>query len=568
MVRPYLSLRPAAISAVFLIWLAASTAPAQFGETLEVTAPSEPGPSVIITREELEKLPAGDLHQVLALLLPGGVARRAPFGVQADACIRGAGFESVQVFVDGVPVSDPQTGHFTLDLPLRPEAVESIEVVPRAWTTAPGGPVAGGAILITTRRDPAGEVSVAGGEHSLAQGSAGWGMKGEGWTVRGTVGRTTHAGWSDGTELSDSGATLTGSAGPVRWTAAVRDAGFGALNFYTTYFPFQQESIRSSFGMAAATFQGIDFKVYWRRHDDDFILDRDRPEFYHNEHTSERLGASVSGALGGLAWQACGFREGVEGNLLKDYSRDRGGASLLWKAPLGRGTLWLGGALEGGDGGDLWSPRLGYRLPVGAGLDLWASLSGGKRLPSFTELYYHSPTDQGNPKLDIPAIYEGEAGLQGKGWSAGVWARRNRSEIDWVKPAGATVFHAENLPSFTSLGADFRWTLPWATFFAAVQRIREPLPLETLKYLGDHPEAEAGVIVPVTWKQFGAAVTARAVKPAVEDTYAVADLRLTMTLKGARFHLDAINLFDAGYRERRGVDMPGRWVSAGVTVGF
>lgn len=561
--------RPAGIvRPFFALLLLAFPTLAQFGETLDVTAPAEPGPSVVITREEIERLPAGDLHQLLALLLPGGVARRGPFGAQADARLRGAGFESVQVFVDWAPVTDPQTGHFTLDLPVRPEAVESIEVVPRAWTTAPGGPVAGGAILITTRKDDEGEVMMSGGEHSLAQGSAGWGMKGERWAVRGTVGRTTHAGWTDDTELSDSGATLSGSAGPVRWAAAVRDAEFGALNFYTTYFPYQWEAVRSAFGMAAVKVPGADLMAYWRRHDDDFILDRDRPEFYHNQHTSERMGAAATGALGGLAWQVYGFHEGVDGNQLNDRSRDRGGASLLWKAGWGAGTLWLGGAVEGGSGGDLWAPRVGYRLPVGAGMDLWTSFSGGKRLPSFTELYYQSPTDHGNANLDIPAIYEAEAGLQGKGWSAGAWVRRNRGEIDWVKPAAATVYHAQNLPDFTSFGADVRWTLPWATLFAAVQRIHEPLPLETLKYLGDHPEAEAGVILPLSWRQFGATVTARAVEPAVEDAYATADLRLTYNWKAVRFHLDAYNLFDAGYQERRGVDMPGRWVSAGVTAAF
>jgi iron complex outermembrane receptor protein len=563
--------RPAAplLSLAAILVLAGRPLPAQFGETLEVTAPAEPGPSVVITREELERLPAGDLHQALALLLPGGVARRGPFGVQADARIRGAGFESVQVFVDGAPVTDPQTGHFTLDLPVRPEAVESIEVVPRAWTTAPGGPAAGGAILITTRKDALGEAMATGGEHALAQGSAGWGAKGERWAVRGTVGRTTHAGWTDDTDLSDSGAALSGSWGPVRWSAAVRDADFGALNFYSTAFPYQYEAVRSAFGTAAVTLHGIDVQAYWRRHDDDFILDRDRPDFYHNTHTSERLGASASGALaGGLAWQAYGYREGVEGNRLEDHTRDRGGATLLWKGSLGGGTLWLGAAFEGGDGGDLWSPRLGYRMPVGGGMELWASVSGGRRLPSFTELYYHSPTDEGNASLDIPSLYEAEMGLLGKQWSAGLWARRNNGEIDWVKPAAATVYDAQNLPDFTSFGADFRWTLPWATLFAAVQQIREPLPLETLKYLGDPPEAEAGLILPYAWKRFGAAVTARAVKPAVDDSYVAADLRLTYVVRTIRFHLDANNLFDAGYQERRGVDMPGRWVSAGVTAGF
>jgi iron complex outermembrane receptor protein len=542
--------------------------PAQFGERLEVTAPAEPGPSVVATREEIEKLPAGDLHQVLALLFPGGIARRAPFGAQADARLRGAGFESVQVFVDGVPVMDPQTGHFSLDLAVRPEAVESIEVVPRAWTTAPGGPAAGGAILITTRKDPAGRAEVAGGGHALAQGAVGWGMNGEKWAVRGTVGRTSHAGWTEDTELSDSGAALSGSAGPVRWTAAVRDAEFGALNFYSTRFPYQWEGVRSAFGMVGARVGGVDLQAYWRRHDDDFILDRDRPAFYHNEHTSERLGAQASGVLSGVGWQVYGYRESVEGNRLNDHARGRGGASLLWRGGLGPGTLWLGGAVEAGEGGDLWAPRLGYRLPLGGTVDLWASLSGGRRLPSFTELHYQSPTDRGDPNLGIPSLYEAELGLQGRGWSAGLWARRHHDEIDWVMRSGAGVYDAQNLPDYSSLGAEARWSLPWAVLFLAAQAVREPLPLETLKYLGDHPRVEAGVVLPLAWKRFGAAMTARAVEPAVEKAYAMIDLRLIYGVKAVRFHLDAYNLLDAAYQERRGVEMPGRWVSAGVAAEF
>jgi iron complex outermembrane receptor protein len=567
---PAMPRRPA--SPLLVLWavgvLAGRPLPAQFGETLEVTASAEPGPSVVITREEIEKLPAGDLHQVLALLLPGGVARRAPFGAQADARLRGAGFESVQVLVDGVPVMDPQTGHFTLDFPVRPEAVESIEVVPRAWTTAPGGPAAGGAILITTRKDTAGRAGIEGGEHALAQGSAGWGLKGEQWAVRGTAGRTTHAGWTEDTELSDSGAAVSGSAGPLRWTAAVRDAEFGALNFYSTRFPYQWEGVRSAFGTVGARVGGVDLQAYWRRHDDDFILDRDRPMFYRNEHTSERLGAQASGALGGLGWQIYGYHESVEGNRLEDHARDRGGASMLWRGGLGPGALWLGGALEAGEGGDLWAPRLGYRLPLGRAVDLWASVAGGRRLPSFTELYYQSPTDRGDPGLDIPSISEGEVGLEGKGWSLALWGRRHRDEIDWVMPEGAAVYYALNLPDYTACGTELRWRLPWATLFLAAQEVREPLPLETLKYLGDHPQVEAGVILPLAWKGFGATVTVRAVEPAVEEAYATADLRLTYGVKAVRFHLDAYNLFDAAYQERRGVDMPGRWVSAGVTAAF
>src|SRR5690606_17889578 len=43
---------------------------------------------------------------------------RGPDGAQADLSIRGSTFDQVLVMINGVRVSDSQTGHHTLDLPL------------------------------------------------------------------------------------------------------------------------------------------------------------------------------------------------------------------------------------------------------------------------------------------------------------------------------------------------------------------------------------------------------------------------------------------------------------------
>jgi hypothetical protein len=51
------------------------------------------------------------------------------------------------------------------------------------------------------------------------------------------------------------------------------------------------------------------------------------------------------------------------------------------------------------------------------------------------------------------------------------------------------------------------------------------------------------------------------------DTYALVDLRATRDLGPLRVFVDGHNLFDTPYQEIRGIEMPGRWLSAGIEIG-
>ena len=51
---------------------------------------------------------------------------RGPDGTQADLSVRGSTFDQVLVLINGIRVSDAQTGHHTLDLPLPFESVEQV----------------------------------------------------------------------------------------------------------------------------------------------------------------------------------------------------------------------------------------------------------------------------------------------------------------------------------------------------------------------------------------------------------------------------------------------------------
>jgi iron complex outermembrane receptor protein len=80
---------------------------------------SKIGQSVsIITREEIEALPADSIADLLQTVSGVDVRRRGTHGVQADVGIRGSTFEQTLILIDGINVSDPQTGHHNLDIPV------------------------------------------------------------------------------------------------------------------------------------------------------------------------------------------------------------------------------------------------------------------------------------------------------------------------------------------------------------------------------------------------------------------------------------------------------------------
>ena len=71
------------------------------------------------------------------------VRERGPDGTQADLSIRGSSFDQVLVLINGLRVSDAQTGHHAMDLPLPLEAVQQVEVLRGSGATLYGSDAIG-----------------------------------------------------------------------------------------------------------------------------------------------------------------------------------------------------------------------------------------------------------------------------------------------------------------------------------------------------------------------------------------------------------------------------------------
>src|SRR5690606_29333672 len=105
----------------------------------------------ILSAEQIKQLPVKNLNEVLGLLNGVDLRQRGPFGTQADVSIDGGSFEQTLVLVNGAKISDAQTAHHSLNLPIPLDAIERIEVLRGAAARIYGINALTGAINIITK---------------------------------------------------------------------------------------------------------------------------------------------------------------------------------------------------------------------------------------------------------------------------------------------------------------------------------------------------------------------------------------------------------------------------------
>ncbi|HSG48974.1 MAG TPA: TonB-dependent receptor plug domain-containing protein, partial [Longimicrobiales bacterium] len=103
----------------------------------------------VLDAEELAALPVRSVEEALRWGLGIDLQRRS--AAQADLSIRGSTFEQVLVLVDGVRMSDPQTGHFDLDLTVPLDRVERIEILRGPASAVHGADAVGGVVNVVTK---------------------------------------------------------------------------------------------------------------------------------------------------------------------------------------------------------------------------------------------------------------------------------------------------------------------------------------------------------------------------------------------------------------------------------
>jgi len=565
-------------------------------ETVVVTGTFTPVPAQDIDRSitvvDTREQPTLYTHWVNYLQLAPSIdlQERAPDGVQADLSIRGSTFEQTLVLLNGLRMNDVQTSHHDLDLPLPTGSLQRIEILPGAGSMFYGSDAIGGTINFITGPPQYSEVRVgaAVGNFGVNQETMSVGFVARRLDEQLSVARDFSGGFMPDrdyrslTIFSNSGAQSV--LGHTLIMLGYGDKPFGANQFYGDFDSW--ERTKSWFaGLKQDLGSKTEFDLGFRRHTDEFVLLRDDPSFYANNHIDESWQAALRrtqtlGQNSTLFYGGEGSYESIQSNNLGDHARSHGAVYADYDVrALGRFSFSLGAREEVFDTGRTeFSPTLAAGVWLKPGWKLKGSASRAFRLPTYTDLYYHDPATLGNPNLLPETAWSYEGGLL---WDHGgqckaaitVFERRVENDIDYVRASSADLWHAENLGrvDFTGVETSFELRLPHrqrlGVSYTGLHGAQSAFNGLESEYVFNHPVNDAVISwqggLPgnlVARSQIG--VTERYAR----DQYALWGASIGRDFRHVDVHLAFSNLTNSQYQEVEGVAMPGRSVVFGMDL--
>jgi vitamin B12 transporter len=528
--------------------------------------------------------------------------QRGGGGVQTDVTIRGGSFEQVLVLLNGLRINDVETSHFNLDLPVPMEMIDTVNVLHGAGSTLYGSDAVSGVVDFETAKPPDGwllRLRAGGGTHGEDDDAAlaSWsGRIAGGKSLSEVVGGERD--FSDGfiadrdyrSEDASSETRFQSPLGISDVLLAGSDRRFGANQFYGNY-----DSWERTKGWFSAINQQIDDKTQaslaYRRHSDIFVLLRDDPAVYKNQHVDTSWQAAVR-RKDDLPWNGAAVYYGLEEDAdqinstnLGQHGRNRGAGYADFEL---HGESW--GTISAGLREEVFGGGPVVTTPTVAGsawvkrkVKLRASVESGFRQPTYTDLYYSDPTTLGNPNLKPESSWNYEGGAD---WYASerltltltAFHSSLANAIDYVRPYPTTMtpsplWQAENLNGVTFNGLES--AMDWRPI--AGQSFR--LGLTTLQgsqsalnglqseYVFNYPIQNAVAEWVGRWKS-GLLLRqrVRVVNRVDRGVSPIWDASAVYEGKRVEPYLQLTNLSNTDYQEIVGVQMPTRAIVAGVQV--
>ncbi len=470
--------------------ISAQRAPATYSQIARIVS--------VIGTKEIEAAPVASIQDLLEYAMGVDIRQRGTYGVQADISIRGGSFDQTLVLLNGINISDPQTGHHNLNLPLSLKAVKRIEILNGSSSRIYGPNAFTGAINIITEPDDYNSLSADAsfGAHGLRD------INISGNVVTGklqsfiSIGNTASNGYRPNTDFTNTNIFYNGKVqtndATVSFQAGYVDKGFGANGFYSPEYPNQYEATRTSIISASIeTGKKIHTKTssYWRRNHDRYELFRSNPaDWYsgHNYHLTDVFGLSFNSWT---QWKLGKTSFGTElrsENILSNQLGESLGDSIA--IPGEKGQYFTNGhsrtvlsyflehaihvnklSISAGvmanwisDLQNNWNfyPGIDMAYQINNHWKLYGTFNQSLRMPTYTDLYYSGPSNLGNPNLKPERSSSIEGGIKYKNKflniESGTYYRVGKDIIDWVRVSDEFLWQTENLTQINSMGIEFK----------------------------------------------------------------------------------------------------------------
>lgn len=460
----------------------------------------------IVTHDQIERAEAHTLNDVLKLSTGVDVRQRSGFGVQTDISINGGTFDQITLLLNGVPLSNPQTGHNAADFPVSISDIDHIEILEGSSARIYGSSAFSGAVNIVTRTPSrtGGRVNMEGGSFGTFGGDAA-----VSWNPSASLQQLLSGGYmqSDGGTANSNFRKRRGfyQGGfnstfiRLNWQAGITSQDFGANTFYSARFPNQYEATRRYIASASATIRpfahsdnttAASFEIkpmlYGHRNYDHFQLIKGMTgaQKGENYHRLDVYGASVdlnlSWLLGKTAIGADVRKEHIMstayGQLLDSarwiaikgtdrmYNKraDRTNTSLFLEHNVVLNKVTISAGIMANrntalDNDFRFYPGIDISYRPNNHWRLYAGWNKALRVPTFTDLFTANSAQQGNLNLKPERNSTFKIGSRftttGIEAMATMFYSRGRNMIDWVyETATSTRYHALNIGKLNNMG--------------------------------------------------------------------------------------------------------------------
>lgn len=602
-------------------------------QTVDVSAslsepPNQAGRVVgVLTRQDIENIHAESVQQLLTTVSGIDMQQRGAGGVQADISLRGGNFDQTAVLLNGINVSNPHTGHYSLDIPVNLDDIERIEIIKGPTSIIYGASAFSGGINIITKKgiDKGAALSVETGSHAYSDAAVSvarrWGRD-ENYL---SFSRKSSAGYIDNSDFKVYNALYQNRMNLKRGNVADFQIGYnhkdyGANTFYSARFPSQHE-LTSSFLTSANGVIHLSSRLrlsptaYYNLHTDEFQLIKgvSTPNYHLSQVAGGNLVFHYSLGEWWLNFGGDVRYEGIRSSVLGDplpnatghYTHKSGRTNISYFLQANwQHRRWLLTADLMGfqntmtpQGLTNCYPGVNINYTLSRHWAFYSSFSSASRLPTYTELYYSDAVHVPNPALKQEKSISTDAGVRYTSTlfsaNANIFYMQGRDMIDWMKDsASQEQWQSRNINALNKSGMELSvkmyldqmipFLLPGTTLSLGYSHIMQQqtdvdyISAYALNYLRDKITGQ--LLLPVTGHitlTLAGRYCAR-VGSYVEYTnnvagaevsyepYFVLDAALAYAWRRFSFHVSATNLLNTDYFDIGNIPQPGRWLKAGI----
>lgn len=385
----------------------------------------------IVTSEQIKRSGVTNVADLLQQFAGVDVRRQGVSGMQTNLRIRGGGFAQTLLLIDGIKSEDPQTGHHTMNMALPIDVIERIEIIKGSAARIYGQNAFTGAINIVTKKN-AKNISSLGAMYGsfnqkVLNGNLGVNVKNTSIILHSSLHLSD--GYRKNTDFKNSNhfikLAFNKDKTPINLIGYFTEKKFGANQFYAVKSGVNQyEETQSSLVGLTSVYKSNNFtikpRVSWRRNQDMYLFDRNKPNGYRNLHISNKIGTDINtsykSSVGITGFGVDFSKVFLRSNRLGNHDRYVLSAFLEHRFVFANGNLDVTPGVAFNYLSDMKKKYFFPGIDIGYQLNdkfkIYTNVGYTVRVPTYTNLYYKSSTTIGNKNLKSEEALSGEIGFK------------------------------------------------------------------------------------------------------------------------------------------------------------